>query len=75
MASKKSARHFATQSRTKLAGTEKAPFSKRGGEKPAPLDVRFTVSVIVRRKTALEAAHTPAQSMQLWRQRIERVAL
>ena len=57
MASKKSVPHFATQSRTVLSGSEKAPFADAGSEKPAPLAARITVSVIVRRKTPLKAAH------------------
>ena len=57
MASKKSVPHFATQSRTVLSGSEKAPLAEAGGEKPAPLAARITVSVIVRRKTPLKAAH------------------
>jgi kumamolisin len=61
MAPKKSVPHFATQSRTVLSGSEKAPFAETGGEKPAPLDDRFTVSVIVRRKTPLKAAHVAGE--------------
>jgi kumamolisin len=61
MAPKKSVPHFATQSRTVLSGSEKAPFAETGGEKPAPLDDRFTVSVIVRRKTPLKAAHVTGE--------------
>jgi len=57
MAPKKSAPHFATQSRTVLSGSEKAPFGETTGEKPAPPGARFTVSVIIRRKAPLEAAH------------------
>ncbi len=57
MASKKSVPHFATQSRTVLSGSEKAPLADAGSEKPAPLAARITVSVIVRRKTPLKAAH------------------
>jgi kumamolisin len=57
MAPKKSIPHFATQSRTVLSGSEKAPLADAGDEKPAPLAARITVSVIVRRKTPLKAAH------------------
>jgi kumamolisin len=57
MAPKKSVPHFATQSRTILSGSEKTPFAGGGDEKPAPLNASLTVSVIVRRKTPLEAAH------------------
>ena len=57
MAPKKSVPHFATQSRTVLSGSEKAPFAGAGGEKSAPSYARLTVSVIVRRRTPLEAAH------------------
>jgi len=51
MVPKKSVPHFATQSRTVLSGSEKAPLAEAGGEKPAPFAARITVSVIVRRKT------------------------
>jgi kumamolisin len=61
MASKKSVPHFATQSRTVLSGSEKAPFAETGAEKPAPMGERFTVSVIVRRKTPLKAAHVTGE--------------
>jgi len=61
MASKKSVPHFATQSRTVLSGSEKAPFAETGGENPAPLGGRLTVSVIVRRKTPLKAAHVTGE--------------
>jgi kumamolisin len=57
MARQISVPHFATQSRTVLSGSEKAPLAEAGGEKPAPLAERITVSVIVRRKTPLKAAH------------------
>jgi kumamolisin len=57
MAPKKSIPHFATQSRTVLSGSEKKPFAGADGEKPAPVDASLTISVIVRRKTPLEAAH------------------
>src|SRR5262249_40880624 len=57
MASKKSIRHFATQSRTILSGSEKAPLAEGASEKPAPSATRLTVSVIVRRKTPLNTEH------------------
>ena len=61
MALKKSVTHFATQSRTVLSGSEKAPIGAVGSEEPAPLNVRFTVSVIVRRKTPLDATHVTGE--------------
>ena len=61
MVPKKSVPHFATQSRTVLSGSEKAPLAEAGGEKPAPLAARITVSVIVRRKTPLKAGHTTGE--------------
>jgi kumamolisin len=57
MAPKTLVPHFATQSRTVLSGSEKAPFAATGGGEPASPNARFTVSVIVRRKTPLAAAH------------------
>jgi kumamolisin len=57
MAPKTSVPHFTTQSRTVLSGSEKAPVAEARGAKPAPLAARITVSVIVRRKTPLKAAH------------------
>jgi kumamolisin len=57
MAPKKSVPHFASQSRTVLSGSEKAPLAAASGEKPAPLAARITVSVIVRRKMPLNAEH------------------
>jgi kumamolisin len=54
----KSVPHFATQSRTILSGSEKAPLAQVSGEQPAPSSDRVTVSVIVRRKTPLSAAHS-----------------
>ncbi len=54
----KSVPHFATQSRTILSGSEKAPLAQVSGEQPAPAAARMTVSVIVRRKTPLSAAHS-----------------
>ena len=61
MASKKSVRHFATQSRTVLSGSEKAPLAEGTGEKPAPSAARITVSVIVRRKTPLKTEHVTGE--------------
>ena len=65
MAPKKSVPHFATQSRTVLSGSEKAPIGALGGEKPAPLNARFTVSVIVRRKTPLRPRTLQANNASL----------
>ncbi len=48
---------FATQSRTVLPGSEKAPLAKAEGEKPAPPANKLTVSVLVRRKKPLKTAH------------------
>jgi kumamolisin len=53
----KSVPHFSTQSRSVLSGSEKLPLAKTGDEKPAPSSNRMTVSVIVRRKEPLRAAH------------------
>ena len=53
----KSVPHFATQSRSVLSGSEKRPLAKTGDEKPAAPAGRVTVSVVVRRKEPLEAAH------------------
>jgi kumamolisin len=61
MAPKKSVPHFATQSRTVLSGSEKAPLADAGSEKPAPLAARITVSVIVRRKTPLKTEHVTGE--------------
>ena len=61
MAPKKSVRHFATQSRTVLSGSEKAPLAEAVGEQPAPLAARITVSVIVRRKTPLKPEHVTGE--------------
>jgi kumamolisin len=61
MAPKKSVRHFATQSRTILSGSEKAPVAEASGEQPAPLAGRMTVSVIVRRKTPLKTEHVTGE--------------
>ena len=57
MAPKKSTPRFAAQSRTVLPGSEKAPIARAAGEKPAPPATKITVSVVVRRKTPLKAAH------------------
>lgn len=46
------------QSRVILPGSEKAPLVVTASEKPAPPSARITVSVIVRRKKPLSAAHT-----------------
>jgi kumamolisin len=48
---------MSAQPRIVLPGSEKAPLVKTTGEKPAPSAGRITVSVIVRRKTPLPAAH------------------
>ena len=56
MASKKPAR-FSMQSRTVLPGSEKAAAAPAVPEKPAPPASKLTVSVIVRRKQPLKAAH------------------
>jgi kumamolisin len=61
MAPKKSVRHFATQSRTVLSGSEKAPLAEGAGEKAAPSAARITVSVIVRRKTPLKTEHVTGE--------------
>src|ERR1700738_3926230 len=53
----KSVPHFTTQSRSVLSGSEKLPLAKAGDEKPAPSAGTVTVSVIVRRKEPLQAAH------------------
>jgi kumamolisin len=43
--------------RTVLPGSVKAPFVQTASEKPAPSGAKITVSVVVRRKTALKAAN------------------
>ena len=58
MAPKKPTARFSTQSRTVLAGSEKAPAAPSVAERPAPLANKLTVSVIVRRKKPLKAAHS-----------------
>ncbi|HEX7158364.1 MAG TPA: S53 family peptidase [Edaphobacter sp.] len=54
---KKSAPRFATQIRTVLPGSEKAPLARATSEKPAPLANKLTVSVLVRRKKPLTREH------------------
>ena len=49
--------HFATQSRTVLSGSEKRPVELAAGKRPASAAEQMTVSVIVRRKKPLSAAH------------------
>lgn len=57
MAQQTSVPHFATQSRTVLSGSAKNPVAQTGEEKSAPSAEHLTVSVIVRRKMPLGAAH------------------
>jgi len=57
MAPKKSAPRLASQSRTVLPGSEKAPLARAIGEKPAPSANKLTVSLLIRRKKPLKAAH------------------
>src|ERR1700746_3869659 len=57
MARQASIPHFATQSRTVLSGSEKHPVSQPGVQKPAASTEQLTVSVVVRRKKPLAAAH------------------
>ncbi len=54
---KKSATKLSPSPRTVLPGSEKAPFTKTAGEKPASTATRITVSVVVKRKTPLKAAN------------------
>ena len=54
---KKSTPQLSPSPRTVLPGSEKAPFVQTAGEKPAPSTARFTVSVVVKRKTPLKAAN------------------
>jgi kumamolisin len=49
--------HFATQSRTVLSGSEKRAVAQPGENRPAARGEQVTVSVIVRRKKPLAAAH------------------
>jgi kumamolisin len=53
--------HFATQSRTVLSGSEKRPVALATGNKPAAAGEQLTVSVIVRRKKPLSAAHASGE--------------
>jgi kumamolisin len=55
-ASKKSA-PLKVSARAVLPGSVKAPFVQTASEKPAPSGAKITVSVVVRRKTALKAAN------------------
>jgi kumamolisin len=54
---KKSTPQLSPSLRTVLPGSEKAPFIKTAGEKPAPSTARFTVSVVVKRKAPLKVAN------------------
>src|SRR5580704_11060548 len=54
---KKSAPHLIASPRTVLPGSEKAPFVQTAAEKPAPAGTKITVSVVVRRKSALKVAN------------------
>jgi kumamolisin len=49
--------HFVNQSRTILSGSEKRPVAEPVGKGPAAAGEQVTVSVIVRRKNPLSAAH------------------
>ena len=49
--------HFATQSRAVLSGSEKRPVELAAAKRPATAAEQMTVSVIVRRKKPLSAAH------------------
>jgi kumamolisin len=55
-ASKKSA-PLKVSARAVLPGSVKVPFVQTASEKPAPSGAKITVSVVVRRKTALKAAN------------------
>jgi kumamolisin len=57
MAQQTSTPHFATQSRTVLSGSEKRAVEQAVGKRPAAPGEPVTVSVIVRRKNPLAAAH------------------
>ncbi len=57
MATKKKSTPLPASPRTVLPGSEKAPFVKTEGEKPAPAGTKITVSVVVRRKNPLTVAH------------------
>jgi kumamolisin len=54
---KKSTPHFLTSPRTILPGSGRAPFIETLADKPAPPSTKFTVSVILKRKTPLKAAN------------------
>jgi kumamolisin len=54
---KKSTPHFLTAPRTILPGSGRAPFIETLADKPAPPSTKFTVSVILKRKTPLKAAN------------------
>jgi kumamolisin len=57
MAQQTSHPHFVTQSRTVLSGSEKRPVAEAVGKRLAAAGEHVTVSVIVRRKNPLAAAH------------------
>jgi kumamolisin len=57
MAQQTSTLHFATQSRSVLSGSEKRAVEQAVGKRPASPGEHVTVSVIVRRKNPLAAAH------------------
>lgn len=57
MAQQTASPHFATQSRTVLSGSEKQAVVQPAGKRFAAQDEEMTVSVIVRRKKPLSAAH------------------
>ncbi|WP_348268309.1 S53 family peptidase [Edaphobacter paludis] len=67
MPTKKTASHFATQSRIILPGSQKAAFAQTATEKPAPAAIRITVSVVVKRKAPLKTAN------RLGKERLTRV--
>jgi len=54
---KKITPHISSSPRTVLPGSDRAPFLEAVGDKPAPLAAKFTVSVILKRKTPLKAAN------------------
>jgi kumamolisin len=54
---KKSTPHLLTAPRTILPGSGRAPFSATLADKPAPQATKFTVSVMLKRKTPLKAAN------------------
>jgi kumamolisin len=49
--------HLSLSPRVELPGSHRPPFVQTTEEKPAPSSTRFTVSVVVRRKTPLKAAN------------------